>query len=113
MFAGPLDRRLTWQRASISGVDGVGGDVAIWETVFETWCAKVQARGLENVQAAETVDEDVTVLQLRWRPDLKTTDRVVFEDRNWRIQGLTEIGRRDGYEVTLRTRKDDGQVEGG
>jgi hypothetical protein len=61
----------------------------------------------------ETVDEDITVLQFRWRPDLLTTDRVVFEGRNWRIQGLTEIGRRDGYQVTLRTRKDDGQVEGG
>lgn len=112
MFAGSLDRRLEWQRATGVTVDGTGGEAKTWTRLFETWCCKAAARGLELVQSMESTEEEVTVLQFRWRPDLQVTDRVVFEGRTWNIQGLTEIGRRDGYEVTLKTRKDAGQVEG-
>jgi SPP1 family predicted phage head-tail adaptor len=111
MIAGPLDRRVTWQRAT-STKDGLGADVPTWATVFETWCAKVATRGLEQVASADTIEEQTATLQLRWRPGLLPTDRVVFEGRNWRIQSLAELGRREGVEIIIRTRVDTLQVSG-
>lgn len=111
MLAGPLDRRLTWQRATYSA-DDLGQDIPSWSTVFESWCAKVQTRGVEAIAAAETVDEQVATLQLRYRPGCLPTDRIVFEGRVWRIQSLGELGRKDGLEVVIRTRADTLQVSG-
>lgn len=105
MLAGTLDRRFTWQRASKT-TDDFGGEIETWATLFETWCAKVALTGAEAVVAAEVVDEETVKLQFRWRDDVQTTDRFIFEGRVHRVTSLVELGRRDGLEVIGRTRTD-------
>lgn len=105
MEAGTLDRRFAWQQATKTQ-DDFGADVEVWETVFETWCAKTALTGAERVVAAETVDETMVKLRFRYRDGIGTTDRFVFEGRIWRVQSLSEVGRRDGWEVVGLARTD-------
>lgn len=111
MFAGQLDKRLTWQRATQSK-DAKGGVVETWSTLFETWCCRLEDRGRESVVSAETQDTQRVTLQLRWRPDfeLKTTDRFQHAGRTWRIVSLAELGRQVGHQVSGLARTDTDQV---
>ena len=114
MIAGKLDRRITWQRASFTR-DELGQEIPAWSTLFVTWCAKVVPRPFAMVAAGtlETVKEQTQIVQIRNRPDVPAaSDRALFEGRTWAVQGIVEIGRGEGWEITLKTRLDDGPVEG-
>lgn len=114
MIAGPLDRRITWQRATVTR-DDLGQPQSTWATLFETWCAKVQLRPMVVIPSGteETTKEATQVVQIRHRPDVPTVaDRAIFEGRSWAVHGIAEIGRREGWEITLKTRLDAGQVAG-
>lgn len=116
MIAGPLDRRIVWQRATWTR-DTLGQPQPAWSTLFETWCAKVTRRPLVAVAegTGETVKEATQIVQFRYRGAMivpAANDRAEFEGKVWQVQGITEIGRREGWEITLRTREDAGPVTG-
>lgn len=114
MKAGPLDRRITWQRATTTR-DVLGQPHPEWSTLFETWCAKVTLRPFVAVAPGteETVKEQTQVVQIRKRPEVPSAaDRAIFEGRTWAVHGISEIGRGEGWEITLKTRLDAGQVDG-
>lgn len=105
MLAGPLDRRLIWQRATKS-TDDFGNVTETWSTLFETWAAKIPLRGQEAIKAAEVIDQETVKLQIRWRADPLTIDRFEIDGRTYRVQSLQEIGRRDGLEIVGAARTD-------
>jgi head-tail adaptor len=113
MMAGPLDRRITWQRSTVTR-DDLGQPVPVWATLFETWCGKVTLRPFALVAAGteETTKEITQVVQIRKRPETPlAADRALFEGRTWAVHGIAEIGRGEGWEITLKSRLDTGQVE--
>lgn len=105
MLAGKLDRRVTFQRATNTRND-FGENVEAWADLFTTWCRKEPIRGAESVIAAETVDRAFVKITIRYRAELMTTDRFVFEGRPWRIQSMGEVGRQDGLELMGESRTD-------
>lgn len=114
MTSGPLDRRITWQRASYAR-DALGQEQPTWSTLFETWCAKVSLRPMVAVAPGteQTTKEATQVVQIRKRPEIPAaSDRALFEGRTWAVHGIAEIGRGEGWEITLKTRLDAGPVDG-
>lgn len=111
MFAGSLDRRVTWQTYTATK-DGAGQDVKTWSTAFDTWACKANLTGAEFIQAGENVDEQTIKIQLRYRVSVSTIDRFLYEGRTYRIHSIVELGRREGLEVVGRTRADGVQVNG-
>lgn len=105
MQAGDLDRRLDWQRAAKT-TDDFGNVTETWSTLFSAWCRKIPIRGQEAIMASEIVDSETVKVQIRWRSDVMTVDQFVFEGKTYRVQSMTEIGRRDGIEVLGAARTD-------
>jgi SPP1 family predicted phage head-tail adaptor len=108
MRAGPLDRRITLQRATFAQ-DATGQHIATWATLATVWVAKRDLSDSERVAAAEVSAEITTRFHIRWDSswaDLNPKDRAVFEGRTYDIWGVKEIGRREGLEITAAARSD-------
>lgn len=106
MRAGRLDRRITLQVATRAR-DASGSWTESWANVATdpvVWAGKRDTLGSERVQSgAETATAD-TVFVIRWRADLTASHRVVDDaGAAWDIIAPpTELGRRDGLELTCR-----------
>ena len=50
--------------------------------------------------------ERPTRFRIRYYDGLTPLDRIVYEDRVYELQGVAELGRRDGMELTAITRAD-------
>lgn len=99
MLAGPLDRRATLQQP-VAGTQTAAGDVPItYATVATVWAGKRDMRGRELLAAGTTMAEIETVITIRWRADVRPAWRVLLDGRAFDIQGIAEIGRRDGLEL--------------
>jgi SPP1 family predicted phage head-tail adaptor len=105
MMAGPLDRRILWERAAVTK-DLAGGDVKTWSTLFETWCRRVRLTGAEQIQAGETVDEQTIKIEIRSRDGLLTVDRFQHEGKTYRVQAVVENDEGDGLLIVGCTRAD-------
>jgi SPP1 family predicted phage head-tail adaptor len=108
MRAGPLDRRITLQRAT-RAQDATGQEVETWATLAEVWGSKRDVSDSERVAAAEVSAEITTRFQIRWDSswsDLNPKDRVVYNGRTYDISSVKEIGRREGLEITAAARSD-------
>jgi len=105
MYAGPLDRRVQWQRATKTTND-FGEVEETWSTLATLWAAKMPHKAKEEIVAAEVVDKETIRIQIRFRADLSTTDQFILDGRTYRVQSLQEMGRRDGWDVIGAARTD-------
>lgn len=99
MKAGNLDRRLTIQRVTLSQND-YGEEVETWADIARVWAWKRDVSARERFASAQTLAERTTVFQIRFRDDVNSKDRVVCEGRTYQITGITEVGRRQGLDLT-------------
>lgn len=105
MDAGALDRRVTIERATIM-TDDYGTATQTWAALATVWASVEWIRDGERWAAAQVVAEATLRVQTRYR-DVKTTDRLIYEDVVYNIVGVKEIGRRDGLEITCAGRADE------
>ena len=99
MRAGALDRRITIERPA-EVQDAAGQPVPGWDLVAERWAQKRDVRGRERFAAEQTIGEETAVFVIRWLAGIDATMRVVHDGKVYDIQGLAEIGTRDGLEIT-------------
>lgn len=98
MMAGPLYRRAVLQSAS--STQGSAGDAVVsYTTVATVWASKRDTRGREFLAAGTTMAEIETLITIRYRSDVRPRWRVQMDSRNYDIEGVAEIGRRDGLEL--------------
>jgi SPP1 family predicted phage head-tail adaptor len=98
MRAGKLDRTLTLQRLT-RAVSPAG-------TVSEAWADFATVRA-ELVSSAVTeaaagfgeADNSALVFRIRYRRDLTTEHRVIYEGRALDLTGILELGRRRALEL--------------
>jgi head-tail adaptor len=103
--AGKLDRRVTIVRPTFTRnaenerVEGEPERVARWASVRP-------APGTERFQNSETAAEAPMRFVFRWEADLvEVTNTIEDEDgRPYAIASITEIGRREGWEVLATAR---------
>lgn len=99
MRIGDLDRRITLQREQETQTPS-GAPVREWVDVATVWASMRQMPGRERWQAPQALAVRTATWRIRWRSDVQETWRFLFRGEVWRIDGLAEIGRREGLEIT-------------
>src|SRR5690606_15102931 len=74
-----LRQRVTLQRLTVEK-DERGQDVQTWQTVAMPWAQVEVLSGNEAVQAMQVHPEAKYQVSLRWRPDLRADDRIIYHD---------------------------------
>jgi SPP1 family predicted phage head-tail adaptor len=106
MKAGPLDSRITIQRATLAE-NSVGEFVPTWAAITTLPASKVDIPDGERWRAAEVAATVTTRFQIRWNAVTATVspkDRIVCDGRTYDIHHVKELGRRVGLEVTASAR---------
>ena len=103
MRAGRLDRRLTLQRRTLIEND-YGEGVETWNDLATVWAEKIPVRGSERYAAMQTVAEVEERFKIRYRTGLTPLDRVICDGITYDVQGVLEIGRREGWEILAKGR---------
>jgi SPP1 family predicted phage head-tail adaptor len=113
MKAGSLDRRITILRASVSR-NSFNEELPTWNPMATVWAGAVPvsagaggAWAGERQRAGETLATSkyrFTVRHSAMAATVDPRDRIKFEDRLFDVNGVKEIGRREGYEITATAR---------
>jgi SPP1 family predicted phage head-tail adaptor len=98
--AGDLDKRISWQRRVEDRADD-GQVVGAWVEVQKLW-AKVEAVTAGERRNASAVGHQITHrVVLRYQPDFRPEDRIVYRDRVFDVTGVRDIEeRRIALEIT-------------
>ena len=103
MKAGKLDRRITIERETET-VDRYGTPSATWAPIVTVWAQRI-TQSTDEFLAAPGEATTAAVFRIRYRPDVRMTDRVVFEGEAFNIVETKEIGRRVGLELRCEARQ--------
>ena len=100
MQAGTLDRRVTIQQ-QVTTRDAYGAEVVQWLNLVTLWANKREAVGLEAFQADQVAQATASAtFRIRYRSGLQAKMRLEDDQGAlWDIEGVAEIGRRDGLEL--------------
>lgn len=101
MQAGRLDRRISIQ-APTEVRDEYGGSTTTWDELREVWAAYIPLRGQELFAAQQVTPEAQVKFRTIWYDGVDERMRIVFEGKNYGIEYVAEIGRRDGLEITAK-----------
>jgi SPP1 family predicted phage head-tail adaptor len=100
MRAGDLDRRITVERLQAGEPNDFNEVVEAWTVLATLWAKVAEERGREFLASeSQIVGEAKAVFTIRYRADLRVTDRLRHSGRIWNIRSIREIGRREGLEI--------------
>jgi len=102
MRAGPLDRRITLERYGIS-YNSDFEPIEGWTELGKRWASKEDVSDGEKVRAAQVGASVTTRFRVRYdglTSTITAADRLTCEGLEYEIQGLKELGRREGLEIT-------------
>lgn len=108
-----LDRRIVIEQRDTEQ-DDTGEEIETWYKVREIFAGRKDVRAAERFAAQQSIAEIDTVFTVRWFPGLEyrpDTYRVREGGRLYRVSGITEIGRRKGYEIAASARTEEAMVD--
>lgn len=74
------------------------GDVQIsWGQYAEVWAEIISQRGDQAFEAARLNSQQMLRVRIRYRDDLTTKDRMLWEGQIYKIRSVDRTGRRKGY----------------
>ena len=97
--AGRLDRRIVIQQAELVQ-DSFGQPVQIWTDFQKLWARVTYPTAAERFHSAALHSERTAVFTIRFITNLDEKMRISYEGLYWKITGIREIGRREGYEIS-------------
>ena len=106
--AGDLDRRVQFQRASLSD-DGFGSVEVFADHGSALWAKKTDVSDAERWRSAEVsagITSRFVVRSSNFTRDLTPKDRMTCEGVSYDISGIKEIARRQWIEITASARAD-------
>lgn len=106
MDAGRFDRRIAIKRAAAT-VNAFNEPVYSWSTLATVWAQMVPVNDAERMRAGETLANMQARFTIRWSATAATIDprdRLTFEEREYDINGVKQIGRREYLEITATAR---------
>lgn len=105
MAAGKRDRRVTIVRPTYSR-NAINEPIAGAPVEKVRWASVRPAPGTERFQSAETAAAAPMRFVFLWEADLvRVTDSIEHDDgRTYAVSSVTEIGRREGWEVLATAR---------
>lgn len=86
------------------------------EPIYSWTRIKVLAAMVKPLRAAERFESSQVfamsemVFRVRWFADLQPTDLIVFDEKQYDIGGIAELGRRRRYEISATWRQNDVEV---
>jgi SPP1 family predicted phage head-tail adaptor len=98
MRAGDLDQRVTLQVRSVA-TDAMGQDSITWLDVATVWAQCQAVRGREFFAAAQVQQEQTIKVRIRYRADVSTMHRILWEGRAHDITGVVPVGRKNMLEL--------------
>lgn len=104
MKAGKLDRQITL-KTLVTTRNAVGEDVPDWVHFITLPAQVIEVRGREYFAAAAVQAEDVLRFKTRFYLGVTRTMRLIYENENYDILAVAEIGRRQGLEITAKVKK--------
>lgn len=99
MRAGKMDRRISLQRWTETGRDGLNQPQCGWVVIAEVWAQQRPSRGGERLAAQQVSGDKLIGFHIRYRNDISVKDRIVFEGNAYEIQDIREVGRRVVTEI--------------
>ncbi len=103
MRAGELDRYISFERKQ-EVKDAAGQVRENWIGFAKAWARMMPVRGEEKVQAQQTASAGDTIFRLRYLGGITTLDRINHEGKIYDITYIAELGRREGLDITARSR---------
>lgn len=102
MRAGTLDRRVTLQSRTLAAANARGEKIPSWSDLATVWAQKRDLSGRELYAASQLHAEASVAFRIRYRSGLTTVNRLVYDGLNYDVLHLSEIGRREGYELLCK-----------
>lgn len=97
--AGRLDRRITIQQATLAN-DSFGQPIETW-TDYQTCWAKVDyPSASERFLSSALHSTRSAIFTIRKVDGLSETMRISYQDLYWKITGIRELGRNQGFEIS-------------
>lgn len=93
-----LDRRCTILVPTVTS-DAAGGPITTYTEGRRVWCRREDHGGSERRTSDALRSQADAKFQLRWFPGLTPECRIVCEGRTYDIDGLSEWGRRQWWEI--------------
>lgn len=104
MNAGQMDRQVTIQTYTTT-LDDWNHPTKAWADLATVWASKVDKRETEQNELHQLVAITRTVWTIRYRNDIDTTARIVYNSKYYDIRGIKELGRREGLQITTELRE--------
>lgn len=101
MQAGSMDRYIEIQTPDFT-TDAAGERIATWSTYANVWAAKRDVTAREKFAGDQDLAEETAVFRLWWLDGVNATMQIVHDGKVYGIEGVAEIGRREGLELTAR-----------
>ena len=106
--AGLRDRQIGILKRSITYND-MGEAVESWTPTANAWAQVQYTTTDEGIDGGSKRAAKTVCFKVVYRTDIDETDRVRFDDKDFQITGLTELGRRELLEI--ETYRMEGQSE--
>jgi len=90
-----LDRRLIIQEPAETR-DDYGQEVLTWSTFATVWAGVKLNIGKESFQTNEKVKERIVDFKVRYRTDITSNMRLLYNSNYYEIEDVVELGREDG-----------------
>lgn len=98
MRAGDLDRVISIER-KMSETTAAGDVIDHWDEILTLRAKVTHEAGREFFQSGQTFSEARVLFLVRYHPNVRVTDRVVFEGQRYDVNNIREVGRRVGLEL--------------
>lgn len=101
MRAGALDRLVTLQNRTLV-TDNEGNTTEAFTDLADVYASRRDTLGSERIASGAEVAAADAVYRIRWRDDVSTTTRLQEGNLVWDVLAFSELGRRDGLDLTCR-----------
>ncbi len=98
MRAGELDRKIRLERLTSTQND-YGEPVESWVLIAEVWASRAQLSGSEVFDSDQLAALATFEFRMYYRSDIDATCRIVYNNQNYDIKAVQELGRREGMKV--------------
>lgn len=99
MRGGRLDRRIVIEEATQTR-DELGAIIETWATWRTIWAQVTPMTANDRFLSDALRPARTNKFRIRYLAGISEQMRITFEDRTYKITGIAEIGRREGYELT-------------
>lgn len=101
-----FDKRLMIQRFVSSKDANTGQKIGAWVTLSTIWGGLASNKGGSEkiVEGAQVVATQNAVFSIRWRSDIRKTDRIFYDGEVYDIEQIVKIGRRKYLNLVCKNR---------